>query len=1064
MKKVLLLLSFLVAFFVSNAQYPVVQFLGRDSALVDSRGGMKARLVLYSYTDTASANLERISQYAGAIVYVNTTNSLWLRNATATGWSRIAAGGGGNGVSSLGTSDYGLTIQNDSTYKVDTSQVSTKLWRQKGIDSVQNNLTIGLGTKLNITDTANMRVRLYAGSNVTITGTYPNLTIASSGGGGGSQDLQGVTDLGDSTTNRLVTSDTVRTYWGVAKGNVTIGDSVPSLKTAIFFGHSVVANVGVTHYWQGFPYKVSTQYGWRWFNRGIAGTTVRHWSAGDSCLQDRLALIPTYSASTHSYLFFNYDINDANSSRGFDTTNYKVDYAKAIDTAIINRGWPASRVVILSANYVDTSVTNTYDNIRSFIRASRTVAEDKGIRHVDMFYPMEADGGSYYLADEDHPNVYGTTKIAEMIMKQLPEIQTVGELVVNGGMHIKDSARISGYLRLGDDTTGLSGGTTFKLMNTGTTYLSGKTYINTKADLGSNAWVNLYAQSSTPGLTVKDPTNAYINIHSDQIRIVNTSGNSGYYIADGITMGNGNFNFRGGGGTTHTYFGLYGGQIFNYGQTAGSNFQIKANTDANAFFVYGANDNIGSGTATPDASAKLELSSTTKGILIPRMTTTQRNAISSPAVGLMIYNTTDSAFNYYRLSGWSALGSGGGGTTYKIGTYNSQAGSVNGAVIVSDSIYMQAFSSENPGLVPAGGSGTTYLRGDGTWQTISGGTGYVDSVSNNAGGDSLIVIKGSNRYAYVYPAGGASGITIGTTAITSGTSRHILFDSSGVVKENSYLQFNTSNQLLLRGGSPGASTPSIAAVNATSTGIELHDATNGVSINVNGTREIAFTQTELRGDNSMVFGWNNSASGAYGGSRNVGITYSADKTIKVVDATTGNGSLQAYLRPYAGSATAGTSPLKFTSGTNMTAAEAGAVEYNGTNFFVTPGTAVRETVVTDVNTVTLTNKRVTPRVATTASSSSLTINSDNSERYTVTALAADMTINNPSGTPTDGQTLLIRIKDDGTARALTWSGSQFRVIGVTLPTTTVISKTVYIGLIWNSADSKWDVVSVNQEA
>lgn len=70
----------------------------------------------------------------------------------------------------------------------------------------------------------------------------------------------------------------------------------------------------------------------------------------------------------------------------------------------------------------------------------------------------------------------------------------------------------------------------------------------------------------------------------------------------------------------------------------------------------------GFGTTTPVASALVEMSDTAKGILIPRMTTTQRNAISSPAIGLLIYNTTDSAFSYYKLAGWSAIGSGGGGS------------------------------------------------------------------------------------------------------------------------------------------------------------------------------------------------------------------------------------------------------------------------------------------------------------------------------------------------------------------------------------------------------------------
>ncbi len=57
-------------------------------------------------------------------------------------------------------------------------------------------------------------------------------------------------------------------------------------------------------------------------------------------------------------------------------------------------------------------------------------------------------------------------------------------------------------------------------------------------------------------------------------------------------------------------------------------------------------DNVGIGTLSPDASAILDLTSTTKGLLLPRMTTTQRDAISSPATGLIIYNTTNSRYEY----------------------------------------------------------------------------------------------------------------------------------------------------------------------------------------------------------------------------------------------------------------------------------------------------------------------------------------------------------------------------------------------------------------------------------
>lgn len=85
------------------------------------------------------------------------------------------------------------------------------------------------------------------------------------------------------------------------------------------------------------------------------------------------------------------------------------------------------------------------------------------------------------------------------------------------------------------------------------------------------------------------------------------------------------------------------------------------------------------------------------------------------------------------------------------------------------------------------------------------------------------------------------------------------------------------------------------------------------------------------------------------------------------------------------------------------------------------------------------------------------------DQVNITAQAAALTLANPTGTAQDGFGMVIRIKDNGTARAISY-GSQYRAIGVTLPTTTVISKTLYLGMIYNAADTKWDVVSVAQEA
>lgn len=123
------------------------------------------------------------------------------------------------------------------------------------------------------------------------------------------------------------------------------------------------------------------------------------------------------------------------------------------------------------------------------------------------------------------------------------------------------------------------------------------------------------------------------------------------------------------------------------------------------------------------------------------------------------------------------------------------------------------------------------------------------------------------------------------------------------------------------------------------------------------------------------------------------------------------------------------------------------------------------TVVGTTDTQTLTNKRITQRVYvdTVGTDATPTPNSDLYDMYCLTVQFTPFTVGAPTGTPTQGQKLTLRIKDlGGFAVSIGWNAI-FRAVGATLPTTTIVDKTLYLGFIYNSTDTKWDLVAVSQE-
>jgi hypothetical protein len=149
---------------------------------------------------------------------------------------------------------------------------------------------------------------------------------------------------------------------------------------------------------------------------------------------------------------------------------------------------------------------------------------------------------------------------------------------------------------------------------------------------------------------------------SNQWRTTAGSSMSTTYLVGGGSVGshtivnNGRYEWQSNGGYIFSENGVERLRIlndfnFNIGQN-NYNLLYKGQTNASLFYIKASTDNIGLGTTSPNASAILDLSSTTQGLGLPQMTTAQINAIVSPKAGLIVYNTTLAVQCFYDGSGW----------------------------------------------------------------------------------------------------------------------------------------------------------------------------------------------------------------------------------------------------------------------------------------------------------------------------------------------------------------------------------------------------------------------------
>jgi lysophospholipase L1-like esterase len=370
-------------------------------------------------------------------------------------------------------------------------------------------------------------------------------SILKGNGSGGFSSAVAGTDY-PAINNTTLTGTTTIDSLQLSKLNVGGTDTIRYGSNIYIFGTSITlgAYPGISNYTgTGYTYAnlFTNRNGANVYNYGVASSSMIGCSS--ISMVNRLSEVPTYTASSNTYLMFEYGVNDAgNQCTTYDSTTFKTAYYKVIDTAIA-RGWPSAKILL----YV--TYTNTVKS-KLVYKTVKTIANTKSCTYINVYEDMVSSGG-YLLINSDsvHPNKNGHAVIVNSIMAGIGQTHKKSSLInnslnVTGSLNIGSGVISGGYSYF---STGLKVVSPIELLMgstlRGIATFKRSTYFDSSLYIGEQSVISAVTRPARLSLSAKYNSSPGVNI---KISLV---GNNDVY---GFSMSPGSTDYFSGG--DHTFY------------------------------------------------------------------------------------------------------------------------------------------------------------------------------------------------------------------------------------------------------------------------------------------------------------------------------------------------------------------------------------------------------------------------------------------------------------------------------------------------------------------------------